>query len=63
MNKKNVIVDIEYVEEEVLGIGDKAIAYMLPKCPTCTNYPTYNINPCPFCGQLLKYPKHVKVEE
>ena len=27
----------------------------MPQCPTCKNYPTYDLNPCPYCEQELDY--------
>ncbi len=35
---------------------DCEIVYTLPQCPKCKNYPTYDLNPCPYCGQKLIYP-------
>jgi rubrerythrin len=29
-------------------------------CDVCGAEPTYNMNPCPYCGQELIYPKEVK---
>jgi len=55
---------VEYVEDETVNIdGETTTIWLLPKCPACDGYPTYNINPCPFCGQELEYPKDVDVEE
>lgn len=53
---------VEYVEDTVLGLDDRAHIYMLPKCPSCGKYPTYNMNPCPYCGECLEYPKEVEQE-
>lgn len=55
--KVNYITDCYYVPE------DEIKCYELPQCPACENYPTYNMNPCPFCGVELEYPKNVEVEE
>ena len=54
---------VEYDNDEVLGMGgEHTVVYTLPKCPKCKAYPTYNINPCPFCGQELEYPEGVEVD-
>jgi rRNA maturation endonuclease Nob1 len=44
-------------------IHDCGKVYSLPQCPACRSYPTYNVNPCPFCGQELEYPEDVAVDE
>lgn len=54
---------IEYVEDTVLGLDDRAHTYLLPKCPSCGKYPTYNMNPCPYCRERLEYPQNVEVEQ
>lgn len=35
--------------------ADAAVPILLPECPTCHKYPTYNMEDCPFCGQALDY--------
>jgi uncharacterized OB-fold protein len=54
---------VEYVEDLYLGLDDKAHTCLLPKCPKCGKYPTYNMNPCPFCGQELEYTRGENVED
>lgn len=55
--KVNYITDCYYVPE------DEIKCYELPQCPACEKYPTYNMNPCPFCGIELEYPESVEVAE
>ncbi len=52
-----------YEDDWGIGIDGQLILYKLPKCPKCESFPTYNMNPCPFCGQELEYPEGVEVEE
>ena len=48
---------VKYVNDMLLGIGGERVEiYSLPQCPNCESYPTYNVNPRPFCGQRLIYP-------
>ena len=54
---------VEYVDDTVYTPDDRGRTYSLPKCPTCKAYPTYNVNPCPFCDQELEYPADVRVDE
>ncbi len=59
--KKKVPKNVLYVLDEVLNIGGESTYHCeIPKCPTCGAEPTYNMNPCPYCGQELIYPKEVK---
>jgi hypothetical protein len=63
MNKE-VPEKVKYVNDVVLGIGGERVEiYSLPQCPNCESYPTYNVNPCPFCEQRLIYPEGVEVED
>ncbi len=52
---------VEYVEDTVYTPDDRGRTYLLPKCPSCKAYPTYNEGFCPFCGQELEYPDDVGV--
>jgi len=55
---------IEYINDYQVAIdGETIIKYLLPQCPACKKAPTYNMNPCPFCGQELEYPEDVEVSE
>jgi uncharacterized OB-fold protein len=36
--------------------------YLVPKCPACNTVPTYNMNPCPWCGEELEYLEGVEVQ-
>lgn len=55
---------VEYETDYELAInGATVLAYELPKCPACKGVPTYNMNPCPYCGQELEYPEGVTVIE
>ena len=38
----------------VAGLGGKV--YGCPTCPVCRE-PTYSMDNCPFCNQILKEPK------
>lgn len=42
-------------EPEYDPFADKGYTIQLPQCPTCQQYPTYNMEQCPFCGQELDY--------
>ena len=49
---------VEYVNDCQLAIGGEEVEmWLLPRCPTCKHYPTYDMNPCPYCGQELVYPE------
>ena len=49
---------VEYVNDCQLAIGgEEGEVWVLPRCPTCKHYPTYDMNPCPYCGQELVYPE------
>jgi len=54
---------VEYVKDTVQTPDDRGRTFTLPKCPTCGSWPTYNVNPCPYCAQQLEYPDGVEVEE
>ena len=53
---------VEYVKFRSTT-DDRGHTFTLPKCPTCGSWPTYNVNPCPYCAQQLEYPDGVEVEE
>lgn len=47
---------VKYVDDITLDItGTKLVKWVLPQCPACNAYPTYDMPECPFCGQELEY--------
>lgn len=40
--------------------GENAHKIYLDECPHCHQYPTYGINPCPYCGGEIDYGKEAQ---
>lgn len=63
---KDKPIAVDYVQDTTIASdGISTNHWDMPKCPTCEQWPTYNLNPCPFCGQELLYPekRRMKVNE
>lgn len=52
---KDEAMEVIYVKETYVTLGDEEVTVEIATCPTCEQYPLYDMNPCPYCGQKLKY--------